>query len=286
MPPSAIDSQQHSQLRCMEIWGGNQAMDSALSVPGIDAWVYSQPYAGAESGGDIHYVSVCGGNRLARFVVADVSGHGAAVGGLAARLRALMRKNMHTLDQTRFVRALNEEFTALAEGNMFATALLASYFAPTDYLIMCNAGHPPPLWYRPREQRWVALSYEAAETLDAVTNIPLGIISPTSYHQFAVQLEKGDLVVLYTDWLPESSDPAGRQLGGQGVLELVREIDVNRPQEFTRTLLNRAAEYRGGSPPTDDATVIMLHHNAAEAPRQSISEMITVMGKMFRLVRV
>ncbi|MCP4589165.1 MAG: hypothetical protein GY842_00335, partial [bacterium] len=49
------------QLPCMEIWGGNQAIEDAVSVPGIDAWVYSRPVGGQSSGGDIHYVSTCGG---------------------------------------------------------------------------------------------------------------------------------------------------------------------------------------------------------------------------------
>ena len=48
----------------------------------------------------------------------------------------------------------------------------------------------------------------------AVRNLPLDIIVPTDYVQFAVKLAKGDLVLLYTDALMESRNANGdRGLG-------------------------------------------------------------------------
>lgn len=72
------DPQRHAtrEMQCMEVWGGNTAIDSGLSVPGIDAWIHSQPSRGQRSGGDIYYASMCGAGRIGRFVLADVSGHG------------------------------------------------------------------------------------------------------------------------------------------------------------------------------------------------------------------
>ncbi len=46
MPETLAQETPTQAMRCMEIWGGNRAVDSAVSVPGIDAWVFSQPYAG------------------------------------------------------------------------------------------------------------------------------------------------------------------------------------------------------------------------------------------------
>lgn len=63
---------------------------------------------------------------------------------MAIQLRRLMRNHMNRLDQTRFIRDLNREFVALADKGMFATALMASYYAPTEHLVVCNAGHPRP----------------------------------------------------------------------------------------------------------------------------------------------
>ena len=179
---STIDAKPKPQpvrVSCMEIWGGNEAVDKTVTVPGIDAWVYSRPYAGQERGGDIHYVSMCGAGAISRFSIADVSGHGDMVGEVAGHLRALMRKHINNLDQTRFVQALNREFSALAADGTFATALLTTYFAPTDHLITCNAGHPTPLLYRVREGRWHFLKHDMPDHVDRLANLPLGVIDPT-----------------------------------------------------------------------------------------------------------
>ena len=101
---STEQSAEHRELSCMEIWGGTKRTDELISVPGIDAWVSSEPYRDQAYGGDIHYVSSCGQGMVTRFSVVDVAGHGAEVGPLAHRMRRLMRKHINKLDQTRFAR--------------------------------------------------------------------------------------------------------------------------------------------------------------------------------------
>src|SRR5688572_6077405 len=103
-------------MQCMEVWGGNAAVDSGVVMAGLDAWVYSRPYHGNDAGGDVHYVSSCATGRINRLLLADVSGHGAAVGGVATGLRGLMRRYINFIDQTRFVGEINRAFTALSEG--------------------------------------------------------------------------------------------------------------------------------------------------------------------------
>jgi serine phosphatase RsbU (regulator of sigma subunit) len=270
----------------MEIWGGNQAFDSAVSVPGMDAWVYSKPYQGDRFGGDIHYISTCGHGHIARFAVADVAGHGSGVGGLSGRLRSLMRRYINTLDQTKFVRALNRDFEALSEGGTFATALLTSYYAPTDDLVVCNAGHPPPLWYRSESRSWDFLTHTINDKAEELFNLPLGIIDTTNYYQFGVKLAKGDMVIIYTDALIEAANPTGELIGEQGFLDMVRKMDASRPARFGRSILSAMDQYCDGRPMDDDVTLIVLHHNAADPPRMTIAEYVTVIGKMLGVVRV
>lgn len=272
-------------LRCMEIRGGNQAVHSALSVPGMDAWVVSEVYEGAEQGGDVHYVSLCGAGRISRFMVADVSGHGHTVAALGRTLQGLMRRNINKLDQTRFARALNRAFAADATNGRFATALLATYYTPTDHLIVCNAGHPRPLWYRADRGSWQRLDERTPERADAVGNLPFGVIEPTDYQQFAVELGPGDLVLIYTDSLIEAQAPDGGQLGESGLLELVSRLDAADPASLVPLLSAAVQAHRGGRPPQDDQTFLLLHHNAADPPLPSLGERLRVMGKMLGIGR-
>src|SRR3954451_17981370 len=125
-------------LKCMEIWGGSQAADASVSTPGLDLQVYSRPHAQAEGGGDVHYVSLCGGGVITRFILADVSGHGASVADMARSLRDLMRRNINRKSQERLVKALNQEFTELVKLRRFATALVGTYLTAGDRLTICN----------------------------------------------------------------------------------------------------------------------------------------------------
>ena len=146
-----------SSMRCMEIRGGSRAVEDAFDTPGLDGFLYSRPFEGAERGGDLHYVSVCGGGVITRVVVADVSGHGARVATFSEALRSLMRKNINTKSQTRLVEALNRQFGEHARLLRFATAVVATYLATDRTLTVCNAGHPRPLCYRKRLDRWMIL---------------------------------------------------------------------------------------------------------------------------------
>ena len=269
--------------RCTKVWGGNGAIDSGISVPGIDAWISSDPYRGAADGGDIYFVSTCGGGRISRFVIADVAGHGAGVGKAARRLRSLMRKYIHTLDQTNFARALNSEFMKLGEASRFASALLATYFAPTDHLIVCNAGHPVPLWYRAATQSWELLDVAVPSGACDLLNLPLGMVESTHYKQFAVRLDKGDLVLIYTDSLIESRNGQGELLGELGLLDIVRHLDVDRPEALKDQVLDAVAEHHGGGPAEDDETLLVLHHHAADPPEFSFGQRLRAMARMIGL---
>lgn len=273
------------ELHCMEIWGGNGIHDTALSVPGIDAHVYSQPQPGHDAGGDIHYVSMCGSGRISRFAVADVSGHGRQAAGVAETLRELMRRNINTLNQAAFARALNEEFTRLSVDGTFATAVLATYFAPEDALILVNAGHPTPLWYSAAEKRWHLLCPELPECTEHVANLPLGVITPTHYQQFAVPLTKDDVIVIYTDSLIEARSPEGKLLGEQGLLEMIQPFDAADPMLLRQELLKKLEAYRGGAPAEDDLTLLVLRHNGANPPWPGIGETIRNIGKIIGLVK-
>src|SRR5918994_2600785 len=70
-----------TSFACAEVRGGNGTIHAQVMLPGLRGVLYSRPCAGA-TGGDIHYLSVCGSGLLARVCLADVAGNGT---GVAAR---------------------------------------------------------------------------------------------------------------------------------------------------------------------------------------------------------
>jgi len=167
-----------------------------------------------------------------------------------------------------------------------ATALLATYFAPKNHLIVTNAGHPRPLWYRADRDTWELLDHEIEDQADRLSNLPLGVIEPTDYHQFAVPLAKGDLVIVYTDSLTEASRPDAAQedttvlLGESGLMDLARQVDVTRPETVGRSLLEAVAAYADRDQPDDDQTLLVIHHNASKPPHYGPIHTVKMIGKM------
>ncbi len=269
-------------LQCMEIWGGNRGIDSGVSLAGMDCWVYARPFRGQASspnaraqstesvsgsmpeaevaGGDIHFVTSCATGRITRFLVADVSGHGAPVAEMASTLRGLMRKHSNFADQRSFVESVNRRFSQLSDAAagtsaIFATGVFGSYFAPTDELSVCNAGHPRPIWYDESTQRWAMIVTPDAPAprrgkkgveSAAPSNLPLGVLDDTRYDHRVVKLGGGDLVLFYTDSLMEACAPDGRMLGENGLVEILNAMDVGEPASLLPRLIERVVAYSCG----------------------------------------
>jgi serine phosphatase RsbU (regulator of sigma subunit) len=290
METGMADSEEPREIACMEVWGGNGPTRTSVSVPGNDVSVAAEPWRGGGAGGDIYYMSNCMAGIITRFVLADVAGHGEGTDELARSLRRMMRKHINTADQSRFARALNREFGEASTLGRFATALIATYFAPSDHLIVCNAGHPSPLWYRAAERRWMLMGpmsagarmAQSAEQI-GVPNLPLGIIEPTSYAQFAVRLEPGDAVVMYTDALMEAKAGAGTQLGEAGLLGLAADAGLEHSADMAGRLLELVRAETDGQHLDDDATVLAIRHHGGDPPRISAGQRMRALGRLIGL---
>jgi serine phosphatase RsbU (regulator of sigma subunit) len=266
----------------MEIWGGNHATEAEAITPGLDIWVHSQPHDAAAGGGDVHYVSLCGGGLITRLIVADLSGHGQTASKSALKLRSLMRRNINRKEQSRLVSALNCEFLEYSQLRRFATAIIATYLTSTDTLTISNAGHPRPFWYHANERRWEVVTTAEKEGAGPA-NLPLGVDADTEYSLLGLKLEKGDVVVVYTDALTEALDRSNRQLQEAGLLSLMESITPSRWELLGPELLVRVAEHSGGAAPADDQTILVLHHNASPRRHLSLGEKLDVYAKVFGL---
>lgn len=271
-------------MRCLEVWGGYGVSDNGVIMPGLDVWVFSRPYMEAHEGGDVHYVSSCGTGRISRLLVADVSGHGTSVASIARDLRDLMRRHVNFVEQRVFVEKLNRSFVGLTKNGLFATAAVATFFAPSQTLTLTNAGHPRPLLYSREKKTWRLCTEDSSERGKELANLPLGMFEETNYPSMMLQATTGDVVVIYSDSLIEAplaqpaahagGDTSGRPgrrdrlLGSAGLLEVAASL----PIEPTDTLATRlyAAVLGRCAPGTqtlgDDVTILVLRPNGRTDP--------------------
>jgi serine phosphatase RsbU (regulator of sigma subunit) len=248
---------QVERLACLELRGGNQLATYAARLPGLTAWVSCNPLLPSQRGGDLYYLSACSRGSIARVVIADVSGHGETVSAAAVRLRNALRQHIDLWDQSVLIRDLNESFFRDERRVKFATAFLGSFASDSRDLLFTNAGHMLPLWYRAATQEWSYLQ-DFIPAPKEISDLPLGLIPGTGYHQSAVRLGPGDLLILYTDGINEAENEAGDQLGLECLLSMARSLPVGSATAAGEALLAAVAHFRGNAPPEDDATVVAL----------------------------
>ena len=137
-------------------------------------------------------------------------------------------------------------------GEFFTTAVLAELDPDAGVLRWVNAGHPAPLLLR---------SNRDVKALDRSRATPLGLplfaTEPTVVEE---RLQRGDIVVLYTDGLTEARYASGAQLGVDGLIEFLRrEASAKQQPPETLRRLRRALSSADGPMLRDDATVLVAH---------------------------
>jgi phosphoserine phosphatase RsbU/P len=247
------------QLDCTEVWGGNNVADKLVKLPGLVALIYSKPVEPATSGGDLYYVSACDKRLLSRVVLADVAGHGDAVGGISTRLRTLVKKYINTLDQSALMREINEAFYKQNEDlAQYATAVVLSHDCRTGELIFASAGHPPTLWYHASQKEWGWIHERTTDSMETFEDLPLGLVPGTEYEQTRVRFAEGDLLILYTDGITECANKSDMELGYEGLRDLLRGLPVEPSIATASALITAVEEFRGSTPCRDDQSVIVL----------------------------
>jgi sigma-B regulation protein RsbU (phosphoserine phosphatase) len=251
------------KLACQEVRGGNRLAAYSAELPGLTGWVSCHPLQPSPRGGDVYYMSSCSKGVIARVVLADVAGHGETVSLAAGRLRDALRQHVERWDQSNLIRELNDHFLKRSRNARFATAFIASYYSDSGELLFTNAGHVPPLWYRAAAQEW-SLLLDSTPLSKEIVDLPLGLIAGTSYTQTAIQLEPGDLLLLYTDGVSEAYDESGTQLGLDRLLSLARRLPTESAVAAGKGLLAALGQFRGMAPIADDETVLALQRGSGD----------------------
>ncbi|MBE7541202.1 MAG: SpoIIE family protein phosphatase [Bryobacteraceae bacterium] len=193
-------------------------------------------------GGDFYDYLDLGPGR-AGLVLADISGKGMAAALLMANLQAAIRSLAPQISGSLpgMLRALNQQFRESTAPEHYATLLLGEYDDGSRVLRYVNCGHPAGLVIR---------GGEVAATL-ATTAPVIGILPDLDVEVGEIALERGDLVVLYSDG---ASEPFAAEdgLGGEDrLIELIRESPGRGAEELAGQLASFQDEQ------ADDITVML-----------------------------
>jgi sigma-B regulation protein RsbU (phosphoserine phosphatase) len=136
--------------------------------------------------------------------------------------------------------------------NRYATFFYAEYDPASRRLVYVNGGHNPPVLLR------AAVSGEArVERLDAGGPV-IGLLPECAYSQGEVQLERGDLLVAFTDGVSEAMNAAQEEWGEERMLPVLQLARFEPPATLIERIMAAADGYVAGAPQHDDMTLVVV----------------------------
>jgi sigma-B regulation protein RsbU (phosphoserine phosphatase) len=204
-------------------------------------------------GGDFYDVLPLPDGRVI-VTLGDVAGKGSPAALLMALLLAVLRTLVdERLEPAPLVSRLNVQIARHSPASRFITLFYAVYNPATGLLSYVNAGQNPPLLRRGTGRY---------ERLPA-TGVALGMFEGSDYEQVETPLDRGDVLVLYSDGITEAEDPQGQPLEEAG-LELVLERHIAAPAAELGAQVLAGVEAHAHEPRfADDLTILVLKRNLA-----------------------
>jgi sigma-B regulation protein RsbU (phosphoserine phosphatase) len=180
-----------------------------FQAPGVEAFGMTRP--ANTVGGDFYDILQLPDGRLL-VAVGDVAGKGSP----AALLMALLLAMLRTLVDEGFGGAilaarLNAQICKHAPRSRFVTLFLATLDPRTGELAYVNAGQNPPLLRRARG------GFEALRE----GGMALGMFESATYVEGRVQLNPGDVLVMYSDGITEAENPEGHPFDEVGLQRVI-----------------------------------------------------------------
>ncbi len=204
------------------------------------------------AGGDYYDVLDLGDGRYG-ILVADVSGHGAPAAIVMAMLRTIVHTVCQKDDPSAVLRQINQHFSYLWGGGMFATAFYGVLDVNTGTLRAACAGHPAPLLLR--------RDCTCAEplTLNGVRPLLLMDIGdvPTTDHLLAPD----DRLLLFTDGITDREAPDGTMYDEARLVASLADAASLEPQAMIDRLIADVNAFSGDHEPNDDQTLLLLRVN-------------------------
>jgi sigma-B regulation protein RsbU (phosphoserine phosphatase) len=200
-------------------------------------------------GGDYYDVIPMPGGRTC-ITLGDVSGKGIPAAVLMASIQASIRVNMtrgadSLVDAIRVLNRTVYSTTAEERYTVLFTAFLEPGARRMTYL---NGGQAAPMLLRASGEM---------ERLD-VGGPPIGLIPAAPYREATIDLQPGDLLVVFSDGVSEVNNPVGDIWNEEELEQVVRSCAGLSAREARARILDAAQRFGDGADPADDLTLTVF----------------------------
>jgi serine phosphatase RsbU (regulator of sigma subunit) len=220
-----------------------------LSIPGLACETFYRP--AREIGGDYYDFLPLQVDRWG-IAIGDVCGKGIGAALLMASLQASLRAQaMHAhSDLSALIADVDRLVLAASPKHLYASLFYAEFEAATRVLRYVNAGHNAPMVLRWKNSQSDVFHLES-------TGTTLGLLENSQFTSKAFQLEKGDVLVAFTDGITESENYCGELWGQERLETLLRACRDCAPEQVVERILNEILAFGKDRSPKDDMTLVV-----------------------------
>jgi len=215
-------------------------------------------------GGDFYDVYQFTNGKIG-IAIGDVAGKGIPGAILMANLYAGYRSRIRSKNPIHeMVARLNELLVESTNSEKYTTFFYGELETETGKLTYTNGGHNPPL-----------LLHEDGRFEELTVGGPvIGALEGSVYREQTVQLDPGDMLVLYTDGITEAQAPDGRYYEVERLTQLLQQRDRELSAEQIISMISDDVDtFTDGQDLQDDFTIVVLLVKSVEnAGMMSLTE--------------
>ena len=225
-------------------------------IPNAKVEVYNLP--AKVVGGDFYDVIELGDDKYG-LAIGDVSGKGVP----AALVTVMSQAVLHLMaapdaSPSTVLQRLNEMLYRETPSGVFVSMFYGIWDRKNNILKFCNAGHEHPLRFNRTTNACLPVDC-AGVALGAVENVAPFLTDEE------VQLESGDVILLYTDGVVEAKNRENDMFGMARLQKDVVEIAAQTQNGYLKALVADIEEFVSGAEQHDDITMLSLCVGAAES---------------------
>lgn len=219
--------------------------------PGLELFASLEP--AQEVSGDLYDFFFIEPGKLC-FVVGDVSGKGVAAGLFMAVTRTLLRAIARPgMSPAQILAMVNAELCRDNEACLFVTMILGIADTSTGDVVCGLGAHNPP----------VRLPREGTPEFGPLGGAPLGLMEAAKFSEWALRLDPGDALVVYTDGVTEALDESGALFTNERLLAALDRLDASAAEQVAATVSRTVAAHVGTADRSDDITVMVLRRRGS-----------------------
>ncbi|MHB0858941.1 MAG: SpoIIE family protein phosphatase [Anaerolineae bacterium] len=221
--------------------------------PEMPGWQLAMAYRAARGVGGDYYDFIRLDARRLGLVIADVSDKGVAAALYMALSRTVMRAAaISTAGAAQTLNQMNRLLLEDARSGMFVSVFYAILDVESGTLTCARAGHNPPLLVRSDGHTDSVMPPGAV----------LGILNDPGLVEERIQMEPGDVLVMYTDGVIEAINEAEEEFGEERLQSIVSGTPESSAEVCVRHIDAAVRAFTGERPLFDDFTLLVIKRDS------------------------